>query len=111
MTKVGEGKELPKQPSIQDYQEQLDTNTIKFMNALEGYKDGDSEEKTHFKGVMDQALGMIRSAVQEIKRPGIAKQESLVEKDYKEYMQNESSQNLSKLEEDVSTLRDYNKLG
>ena len=110
MTKVGEGKEFPKEPSIQKYHNQLDTNAIKFLNALDAYKEGTEDQKAHFRGVMEQSLGLIRSAVEEIKRPGITKQESLVEKDYKSYMKDESSENLSKLEEDLTTLRDYNKL-
>lgn len=110
MTKVGEGKSFPEQPSIQNYQEQLDQNAIKFQKALEGYKEGNSVEKLHFKEAMDQALGLIRSAVQEIKRSGMSKQESLVEKDYNDFIKNESPANFSKLEENLSTLREYNKL-
>lgn len=110
MTKIGEGKELPKEPSIEKYHEQLDQNTFKFMQALEGYKGADAEQKARLKGVMDQSLGLIRSAVREINRPGIAKQEVLVESGYRKYMQDGDPKHLSKLEEDLTTLRDYNKL-
>ncbi len=110
MTKVGEGNGPFEEPSVSQYHEQLDINAIKFLNALDAYKEaGNENEKTHFKGVMDSALGLIRSAVQEM-RPGIAKQEKLVESDYRAYMKNENDQTLSKLEEDLTALRDYNKL-
>ena len=110
MTKIGEGKDLPKQPSVEQYHKDLDHNALKFLNALEIYKDSNSEDRAHLKDIMDQSLALIRASVSEIKTAGIYKQESKVEKDYQEYLTNDSPENLSKLEEDLSTLRDYNKL-
>lgn len=111
MTKIGEGKEPAPKLSKQEYYEQLNDNSQKFLNALEGYQSGDAKQKEHLKGVMDQALGLIKSAVDELKTPGIHKQEAKVEKDYKNFLQKDSSENFSNLEQDISTLRDYSDLG
>src|SRR2546426_8139043 len=110
MTKVGEGKELPQQPQAAEYHRQVEQNSVKFLNALESYKIADSSERDHLRGIMDQSLAMIRSAVHEIKRSGIYKQEVKVENDYRDYMNSPSTENSATLEEDISTLRDYNKM-
>ncbi len=107
MTKIGEGTS-PQEPSIEKYREELDQNTLKFRNALECYATSQGEEKTHFKTVMDQSLGLIQSAVREIKKTGMQKQELKVEKDYAAYMKDESLQNREILEQDLNTLRAYN---
>lgn len=111
MTKIGEGKGPHQEPSIQQYQQQLDVNTHKFLNALSSYTSADTKEKAHLKNVMDQALGLIRSAVSELKATGMRKHEQKVEKDYQKFLQEDSAENLSALEEDVSTLREYNQEG
>ncbi len=111
MTKIGEGKELPQQPSVDANRQQLDQNARKFQNALENYNDADPELKTHLKGVMDQSLGLIRAAVSEIKTTGMGKQETKVEKAYQTYIQDDTPENLSALQQDLSTLREYNKPG
>jgi hypothetical protein len=109
MTKVGEGKELPQQPSVEKSRQQLDQNARKFQNALENYNDADSEQKAHLKTVMDQSLAMIRSAMGEIKTTGMGKQEAKVEKSYQTYIKDDSADNLSALQQDLSTLREFNK--
>ena len=60
---------------------------------------------------MGQALGLIRSEVSELKATGIRKHEQKVEKDYQKFLEKDSSENLSALEEDVSTLKEYNQEG
>lgn len=110
MSKIGEGKELPKQPTVEQYHKDVETNASKFLNALESYKDASSDDKERLRPIMDQSLALIRAAVSEIKYAGIYKAEVKVENDYKAYMQNPNSDNLSALEQDLSTLRDYNKL-
>ncbi|MBU6383740.1 MAG: hypothetical protein KGR16_05435 [Verrucomicrobia bacterium] len=107
MTKVGEGNQVPLPPN---YQEQLEGYLRQFQGALVAYQKGDSAQKAHLKGVMDQVLLLIRSAVKEMKQPGMMKQETLVETDYQAYMKNDSAQNFSKLGEDLTTLHDYNQL-
>jgi ClpP class serine protease len=110
MSKVGEGKELPKGPSIDKYHKEVEQNASKFLNALESYQTATPEEKAHLKSVMDQTMALMKAAVSEIRYAGINKQEVKVEHDYQQYLQKESPENLSALEEDLQTLRDYNKL-
>jgi hypothetical protein len=108
MTKVGEGKEPPKEPSIQMYQKELAQNIHKFEGALHSYHRAGAAQKAHFKFVMDQSLALIQSAVKELKKSGIGKQEAQVEKDYQTYIKTNSPNDLSVLEEDLSTLKNYN---
>jgi hypothetical protein len=110
MTKVGEGKTPAEKPSIELYHQQIDQSTMKFLNALETYKDASSEDQGRLKGIMDQQLEIIRSSVNELKRAGIEKQEIKVENDYKAYMSDGSEENFAALEHDVMTLREYNQL-
>jgi len=111
MTKVGEGKELPKQPTVQDYRKSIDLNATKFLNALESYNiASDSEQRGQLKAIMDQQLALIRSAVNEIKQQGIYNQDVKVENDYKQFMSGGNPDSLSALEQDIETLRDYTKL-
>ncbi len=110
MSKVGEGKEPVEEPSVVQYHKQLETNASKFLNALESYKDANTTDRDRLKPIMDQSLALIRSAVSEIKYAGIYKQEVKVENDYKAYIGNPNTDNLSALEQDLSTLREYNKL-
>jgi hypothetical protein len=107
MTKIGEGKELPKEPSVQQYQKELDHNAMKFLNALQSYQSSDEEDRKKLKPIMDQCMALIKASVSEIKQRGIAKKEVEVEKDYKKYLQTGKQEDLSALEEDLSTLRDY----
>ena len=109
MTKVGEGSPAPQEPTVQNYRNDLEKNASKFMNALDHYQDAtDVEKRAHFKGVMDQSLALMRSAVREITGDGLRKKEVQVENDYKEYIDSENSDTLSALKQDVSILRDNN---
>jgi hypothetical protein len=112
MTKVGEGKDLPEKTIIERSRKDLDVVTEKFQNTLQSYETSaaDSEKKEHLKAIMDQQLLLIRSAVNEIKRGGMHKQEALLEKHYKAYMQKSSPEGFSALEHDIATLRDYNEI-
>lgn len=111
MTKIGEGKTPSQEPTIKTYQRQLEQSAAKFENALQSYQTASNpQEKEQLKNLMEQQLGLIRSAVQEIKRGGMYKQDVLVDSDYQRYMQNPSPENIAALEHDLQTLRDYNKL-
>ena len=109
MTKVGEG-ETPQKPSLERYHEEIDQSSLKFINALETYKDASGEEQTRLRAIMDQQLGIIRSAVNELKRAGIYKQEVKVENDYKAYLSDGSTEHYAALEHDIATLREFNRL-
>jgi hypothetical protein len=110
MTKIGEGK-LPPEPSpVARSHKEIEQNASKFLNALESYHNANSDDRARLKGVMDQTLGLINSAVREIKQAGIYKQDVRVEKDYQTYINSHDPNDLAVLEEDLTTLRDYNKL-
>jgi hypothetical protein len=49
-----------------------------------------------------------RSSINEIKRSGIHKQGEIVISDYEHYRSNPSRQNLTALEQDIYTLKEYN---
>ena len=110
MTKVGEGNQPPQEPSVQKYRDQIDQGSLKFLNALDSYNfEGDYQQKLQLKAVMDEQLALIRYAVNEVKRAGIYKQDVKVENDYEAYMRNKTPDNLSALQQDVVTLREYTK--
>jgi hypothetical protein len=110
MTKVGEGNQLPKEPTVGDYRKDLEKNTSKFLKALDQYEiTKDSDQKAHFKAVMDESLKLIRNAVKEIGTDGMRRQEGNVEKDYKTYLNDENINHLAALKEDLSYLRQNNK--
>lgn len=110
MTKIGEEDGIGRTPTKDDYHKTVDRSSLKFLNALEMYKNDTGEDKAQLKAIMDQQLGLIRSAVSEIKRAGIYKQEVKVENDYKAFMSDGSDSNFAALEHDILTLREYNQL-
>ncbi len=111
MTKIGEGKTPAPEPTVKTYQKALEESAGKFENALQSYQVADdTDQRMALKSIMDQQLALIRSAVQEIKRGGMYKEEVLVESDYQKFVNNPSPENIAALEHDLQTLRDYNKL-
>ena len=111
MTKIGEGKEFPEGQNLQKIHRELDVSAEKFQNALETYQaTDDTGERERLKSIMDQQLAIIHTAVSAIKKRGIYKQEVKVENDYKAYIESGSSENFTALEQDLSTLREYNEL-
>ena len=110
MTKVGEGNLPSEEPTINQYHADLNKGAGKFLKALDQFDTATPEEQARLKAVMDEQLLVIRSAVNELKRPGLNKQETKVENDYKSYMQTSSPESYSALKHDIATLRDYNKL-
>jgi hypothetical protein len=110
MTKIGENNLPPKETKDLVHQ-QLEASAAKFENALDSYRlTGTSEEKTHLKAIMEEQLGLIRQAVDEIKLKGIHKQGVKVEDDYKAFTATGSDESYSALAHDLQTLRDYNKI-
>jgi hypothetical protein len=111
MSKIGEGNPVPEEPTIQQYRKELEKNASKFLKALDQYEvTQDKEERAHLKAVMDRSLALISNAAREINRDGIRKQEVNVEKDYKAFISDETIEHLTALKEDLSCLRDNNKL-
>jgi hypothetical protein len=108
MTKVGEG-EGPREASQAMYHKQLQDSIIRFQFALQQTQNTKNlEEKEHFTSVMDQQIGLIQSAINEIKRLGIHKQGEIVISDYEHYQKDPSAQNLTALQQDIYTLKEYN---
>lgn len=106
--KIGEGHPNP-QPSDQIYHKQLQDSIIRFENALSSYQvTKDQEEMAHLQTIMNQQMGLIRSAVSEIKRLGINKEGQKIQSDYEHYRDNPSQENLTALQQDLSTLQDFN---
>ena len=110
MTKVGEGGQFPQQ-DVQAYQKNLQDNITRFQDALNGYQVASNDgERTHLETLMTQSMDLIQTNVREIKRAGIQKQGEVVESDYERYRQSSSSENLTALEQDLSTLKEYSQL-
>lgn len=110
MTKIGEGKDIPHEATDKLHHKEVEANAAKFLNALESYDRAGGEDKTRLKAVMDNTLALMNAAVKEIKQAGIYKQGAKVDKDYQTYISSPTPENLEALEEDLTTLRDYNKL-
>ena len=108
MTKVGEGGG-PHEVSQTTYHKQLQDSIIRFEFALQGYqKAKDPGESAHLESIMNQQMALIRSSIDEIKRLGIHKQGEAVITDYEHYRNNPSPQNLTALQQDIYTLKEYN---
>lgn len=113
MTKIGDSGELPHKEAIVQAHQDIENSSMKFLSALGAYENDhnlSSADKDRLKDLMDQHLEVIRSAVSELKRAGIYKQEVKVENDYSDYMSKGDSESYSALEHDIQTLRDYNQL-
>ena len=108
MTKIGEGNPSSR-PTEEMYHKQLQDNITRFENALSGYQiSNDPQETEHLKAMMSQQMELIRSAVNEIKRLGIHKQGDVVFSDYQHYRNDPTSANLTILQQDLTTLKEYN---
>ncbi|HSX11502.1 MAG TPA: hypothetical protein VLF94_07310 [Chlamydiales bacterium] len=111
MTKIGKGDQPPHEPTIATYRQDLEKNASKFLNALDHYQvTKRDQERIHHKGVMDESLALMRASAEEINVDGIRKQELRLENTYKAYIDHETLDNLSALREDLSELRDNNRL-
>ena len=111
MTKVGEGNLPIEEPGEASYQQQLDRSSTKFLDALGQFNQSKNpEEQEHLRALMDLQMGLIQSAVSELKRDGIQKQGEKVGKDYAEYTSAQTEDGYLKLHDDVETLKDYGSL-
>lgn len=110
MTKIGEGGFPPREPTIRTYQQDLEKHASKFLNALDHYEMADTpEERSRLKADMDQSLGQMRAAAQEIPLHGIRKQEAMLEHTYRTYINDPNTDTLAALRQDLSSFRDNNK--
>ncbi len=110
MESVGNEGQIPR-PTEEQSREQLQGNIAKFQNALASYSRSEhADERDHLGTIMDKQIELIRANVREIKRSGVQKQGFAVSDEYQKYKDNPSEQNLTALEQDVSTLREYGNL-
>lgn len=108
MNKVGEGKNPAKPLSAEDYRKSLQHNCTHFLTSLREYPKANSEERKRLANVMAEQLKLIQSDVSELKRAGISKEAVQLEKAFKAYMSDDSSQNLAALEHNLITLCEFN---
>lgn len=110
MTKVGDGGSVPQQ-GPQAYQKDLQNNIARFQNALDSYQiASNNDEKSRLESIMTQTMDLIQSDIREIKRSGLAKQGETVGGDYERYRGSTTSDNLTALQQDLSTLKEYSQL-
>lgn len=106
MTKIGEGGQVP-QPTEQTYRTELQGNIAKFDQALSGYTAATPEEKARFDEIMKQQMTLINANVKELKISGVQKQGEIVSSDFEKFSQDPSEANLTALQQDMSTLKEY----
>ena len=110
MTKIGEGGQAPEQ-NVQAYQQDLQNGIARFQNALDGYQvASNNDERTRLQTLMTQNMDLIQSSIREIKRSGIEKQGQIVEGDYEKYRGMPTNDNLTALQQDLGTLKEYSQL-
>ncbi len=106
MTKIGEGGEFP-QPTQDSYRTELQGNIVKFNQALSSYGSATPTEKAHYDEIMKQQMALIKANVQEIKKTGIQKQGEIVSGDYEKFTKAPTEENLTALQQDMDTLKEY----
>ena len=110
MSQIGDGGSVS-QSDMQAYQKNLQDDIARFQNALAGYQvASNGDEKTRLESLMTQNMDLIQSNIREIKRSGIQKQGQIVQSDYEHYRQTPSGDNLTALQQDLSTLKEYSQL-
>lgn len=109
MTKIGEGGPAS-QPTEQTYRTELQGNIAKFDQALSGYAAATPEEKAHFDEVLKNQMALINANVKELKISGAQKQGEVVSGDYEKFSKDPSEENLTALQQDMSTLKEYGML-
>ena len=95
MTKIGGGKDPNPSVTVQQHRKELDKSINKFQIALSGYKESDTKKKEELKGIMDQSLALISTSLAGLKDKGIHTPKEQIEKDYQNFIEDDSSKNLS----------------
>jgi len=92
----------------QQYVQEAQLNIQKFEQNLIAYQTEQNKDmKINNQEVMNSSMELIQGALSEIKRSGIQKQGSQVQSDFKEFMQTNSDESLTKLNQDMATLKQY----
>lgn len=92
----------------QQYVQEAQTNIQKFEQSLVAYNsESDKNMKINRQEVMNSSMQLIQAALSEITRSGIQKQGSQVESDFKDFMNTGSDESLTRLNQDIATLKQY----
>ena len=92
----------------QQYVQEAQMNIQKFEQNLVAYQTEESKDmKINRQEVMNSSMELIQGALSEIKRSGIQKQGTQVESDFKNFMTTGSDESLTKLNQDMATLKQY----
>lgn len=92
----------------QQYVQEAQQNIQKFEQNLVAYNnEEDKAMRINRQQVMDTSMQLIQSALSEINRSGIQKQGIQVASDFKDYMDTGSDEALTRLNQDIATLKQY----
>lgn len=81
-------------------------NIRKFEKNLFAYNsEKDSGRKSQQQQILQDTMALIQAAVSEVKRSGVHKQGNAVQADFRDYMQSGSDEDLTKLTQDMATLK------
>ena len=95
-------------PLEQDNIQVAQKNVKKFQENLQHYSgEQDLEMKNNLQGVMQDSLDLVNASLKGIKTSGIQEQGKIVQKDFNNYQQSNSDQDLTKLNNDIATLQQY----
>jgi|GEM_PF-6524856 len=103
MSVEGSGGTSPSQKPPE--QEALD-NIKKFETNLFAYNsEQDDAMKTQQKQILQNTMSLIQASLTEVSRSGVQKQGQAVQSDFQDYMDSGSDQDLTKLTQDMATLK------
>ena len=92
-------------PSMQANYLTAQNNVRKFQENLKDYVgEQDVEMKNNLQGGMQNSLDLINSSLADVKSKGVEDQGKTIQKDFTNYQQSGSDQDLTKLQNDLATL-------
>jgi len=93
-------------PSQKPPEQEALENIKKFETNLYAYNtEEDQGMKTQQKQLLTDSMALIQAALSEVTRSGVHKQGVTVEHDFQDYMQSGSDMDLTKLTQDMATLK------
>lgn len=106
MSVEGAGDKKP--TSEQQYVQEAQMNIQKFeKNLIAFQQEEDKDLKIGRQEVMNSSMQLIQGALSEIEKSGIQKQGNQVASDFKQFMASGSDDALTKLNQDIATLKQY----
>lgn len=92
----------------QNFQQELERSLLRFKAAFELFQE--VKKKDYYFDVMHQELSIMDEMAKNIDRKGIRKQEVILSKDAKQFMEDQSVENQKKLQQDIVTLFEANRV-